>query len=362
MHSLFRINRELDQGLPGFPAWDWLNRGLSQNLKNIVSYYRRFPGRVDGSHFLIRLIYSMAVPRNQPLDRFYADSQAKALGIAQALRMTSSISSGVVFDGVFYGGSTKEIIIAHDEAFDYQAAAVNWRELRPITVLRHPKSDLTLNIPDGRITSEEEGLAVIAVNVPMLVLQYRQYRQYEDALAEQTGESPRGVTHYIYSYPLSNMMYSHTDIAIFNRLYNLHRGIPLGESRIKHSFHNPDYSAKLDELQLNQLRALERNPRRFDAMLKMIPVVSSKNLSDLAVLPDMAPTRQVVWALVLGRLQFLSFLYTSSTDSARQRNATEVNRVARVFELFDLDLTIRSKLPIDLYLETARELGKIRST
>lgn len=362
MHSLFRINRELDQGLPSFPAWDWLSRGLSLNLKNIVSYYRRFPGRVDGSHFLIRLIYSMAVARNQPLDRFYATAQAKALNVSQALRMTSSISRGELFDGVFYGPGCKEIIIAHDDGFDYQEAANNWRDLRPITVLRHPKSDLMLNVPDGRLTSAEDGIAVIAINIPMLVLQYRQYRQYEDALAEQSGESPRGVTHFIYSYPLTNMLYSHLDLAIFNRLYNQHRGIPLGESSIRHSVHVVDYTAKLNELQRNQLRALERNPRKFNAMLEMIPMVSSKNLSELAILPDMAPTRQVIWALVVARLPMLSFLFTASTDSARQRNAMEVNRIVRVMELFEMDHAIRNKLPIDLYLQTNAELRKIRST
>lgn len=361
MHALFRINREINQGLASFPVWEWLSRGLKQNLKNTTSFYRRFPGRVDGSHFLIKLIYSMAVGRNQPLDRFYATAQARALAVSQALRMTSSISRGEIFNGVFYGDGVKEILIAHDAAFDYEAAAANWRELRPIEVLHHPKSDLMLNVPDGTTNSAEEGVAVIAVNVPMLVLQYREYQRYEDAIALAAGDSPRGVTHYIYSYALTNMLFSHLDVAIFNRLYNLRNGIPLGESRHKHSFLLQDYTAKLTEVQLSQLRALERNPRKFDAMMKMIPLVTAKDLSELASLPDMAPTRQVVWALATSRLQLLSFLFEASPDEVRQRNAMEVNRIVRTFELFEMDLALQAKLPIDTYLDVKRQMDRIRS-
>ncbi len=359
MHSLFSINREFNQGLPMFPAWEWLRRGLTQNLNKTVAYYRRFPGRVDGSHFLIKLIYTMAMPRNLSEDRFYAVAQSKALPVSQNLRMTSSLSRGDLFDGVFYGDGVKEILIAHDENFDYRWAAQNWRNLQPIKVLRHPKSDIGINVPDGVSNSDEEGLAVIAINVPMLVLQYQQFTIYEEELTDITGESPRGVTHFIYSYPLTNMLYSHLDVAIFNRLYNLLIGAPVGESRIKHSFALPDYSQKLMEIQLNQIRALERNPRRFDAMLKMIPMVSSPDLSELSTLPDTAPTRQVVWALVASRLQYLNFLLAASPDKARLRNGVELNRIQRIFMLFDLDLSYKSKFPIDLYLEIRRDIDKI---
>lgn len=361
MHALFRINRELNQGLVSFPAWEWLRRGLSLNLKNVTNYYHRFPGRIDGSHFLIKLIYSMAVSKTMNLDHFYTVANVRALGVSQALRMTSSLNRGQIFDGVFYGNGVKEIIIAHDDGFDFVEAAKNWRDLQPIRVLHHPKSDLELNIPDGTTNSIEEGIAVIAINIPMLVLQYREYQRYEDSVALAKGESPRGVTHYIYSYALTNMMSSHLDIAIFNRLYNLESGIPLGESRKKHSFHVQDYSAKLDELQLNQLRALKRNPRKFDAMMKMIPLVSAGDLSNLSILPEMALTRQVVWALALARLQMLTFLFTASTDDARVRNGMEVNRIVRVFELFEMDYALQKVLPIDLYLDCKRQMDKIRA-
>lgn len=362
MHSLLRINESIEQGLPSFPMWELLRRGLALNLDNVTNYYHRFAGRVNGSHFLVKLISSLNVSLTQSLDRFYAGIDSRALNVSQSLMMTSSISTGRLFEGVFYGDGVKEILIAHDESFDFFKASKNWRDLCPIKVLIHPKSDLAMNIPDGSTNSSEEGIAVIAINIPMLALQYREYQIYEDSVALSRGDSPRGLMHYIYSYALTNMMYSHLDIAIFNRLYNLLIGAPLGISNKKHSFYIQDYSDKLTDLQLLQIRMLERNPRRFDAMLKMIPLVTESDLSTLAKLPEMVPTRPVVWALILSRLQFLSFLYTAGIDNARIRNGTETNKITRMLELFDIEKVLERILPIDYFLDIKRQIDKIVAT
>lgn len=360
MRKLLRINSSIEPGLPIFPGWEVLRRGLQLNLQNVTNYYHRFPRRVNGSHFLIKLISSLNVSDTLSIDRFYASMSSKALNVSQNLRMTSSINTGMIFDGIFYGDGVKEVLIAHDESFDFIKAVENWRDLRPIRVLSHPKSDLALNIPDGGVYNSEEGIAVISINVPMLALQYREYQKYEDSVALMKGESPRGITHYIYSYALANMMYSHLDIAIFNRLFNLLIDAPIGESKKKHPFYIQDYSNKITDIQLLQLRSLERNPRKLDAMMKMVPLVTDIDLSDMSDLPDMVPTRQVVWALVLSRLQILSFLYKANPDNPRLRNGSEINKIRRMFELFDIEYTLEKLFPIDLYLDITRELGKIK--
>lgn len=359
MHKLLNIQREISQGIASFPAWEWLRRGLNSNLHSVVNYYHRFPGRIDGSHFLIKLISGMNISKTLSIDRLYDSVSSKAMSVSQALKMTSPINRGQRFNGVFYGEGTTEILIAHDEGFDFFDAEKNWRDLCPIKVLCHPKSDLGLNIPDGEQYSIEEGIAVIAINIPMLAIQYREYQRFEDYIAETNGDSPRGLTHYIYSYALTNMLYSHLDVTIFNRLHNLLLGIPLGTSKTKHSFHVQDYSDKLTELQLLQLRTFDRNPRKFDAMMKMVPLITSRNISDMADLPDVVPTMQVVWALMLSRLPLLTFLFNASNGEARVRNGSEVNRINRLFELFGLEYNLQSVLPVDLFLDCKRQIDKI---
>jgi len=362
MQKLFGFDKGADEGIVSVPDWNYLKAGFQASLGMAVSFYRTYSGRVDGSHFLIKLIYGVGVPRALPIDRFYAMASSKALGVAMANKMTSSISRGEIFNGVFYGKGVKEVLIGHDEEFDYDEAVANWQTLCPIRVLQHPKSDLGLNIPDGTGDGLEEGMAVIAINIPMLAIQYRQWSEIETARAESVGDSPKSITHFIYSYPLTNMLYSHLDTALFNRLYNLLNGIPLASVNKKHSFFLTDYSNKLNVVQKKQLEILANSQRKFNGVLQTIPMVSCDTLADLAVLPDVALTRQVIWALALSRLEMLSFLFKSSRMNPRVRNAAEVNRIVRNFILYRTDKALQSTLPYSLYFDARRDINAIMKT
>ena len=359
MQKLFGFDKGADEGVVTVPDWNYLKAGFQASLKIVTAYYRTYPGRVDASHFLIKLIYGVGVARSLPLDRFYAMCSSKALGVAMANKMTSAISKGQLFDGQFYGKGVREVLIGHDDDFDFQDAAKNWQNLEPIKVLSHPKSDLGLNIPDGTGDGLEEGVAVIAINIPMLALQYRQWSEIETARAEAVGDSPRGITHFIYSYPLTNMLYSHLDVTLFNRLYNLLNNIPLAEINKRHSFFLTDYDNKLNVVQKKQLEILASGQRSFNGMLKTIPMVSVDTLADLAKLPDVALTRQVIWALCLARLEMLSFLFKVTVQNPRTRSSAEVNRIVRNFQLYRTDKALQSSLPYNLYFDARRDILQI---
>ena len=358
MQTLFGLEKDNGQGIVSVPAWNYVRLGLLNNLKTVVSYYRRFPLRIDASHFLIKLIFSLGVSRNQPVDRFYADVQSRALNAAMTRGMTTSISKGQLFDSVFYGGC-KEIIIGHDEDFDFVEAERNWRDLQPVRILHHPITDLGLNVPDGERYSLEDGLAVIAINIPMLALQYREFRRYEDELAERTGENPRSIANFLYSYPLLNAMGSHLDAVVFNRLYHLLKGYPMGVSQRRHPFYLTDYSANLDAAQKTVLEVLAKNHRKFDGVMRSVPLIVQDNLAEFARLPDVAATRQVLWGLAAARLQLLSFLFQAQRDDPYIRNASEVNRIVKNFRLWNTDKALSSSLPVDLYFDLKSDLTKV---
>lgn len=357
MQSFFGFETGSNEGTALIPDWNYLRSGLQANLETVTSYYRTYAGKVDGSHFLIKLIYGVGVTRSLSIDRFYATAVAKTQGIASANKMTCSVSNGEVFDGVFYGKGVHEIIIGHDDAFDYDDAAEKWQSLQPIKVLKHPKSDLALNIPDGTETSREKGTAVIAINIPMLALQYRQWKYIEDMRAEKAGDSPKGITHFIYNYPLTNMLNSHLDVCIFNRIYNLLNGIPFGESRVKHPFYMTDFTKRLNDIQMRQLDNLRGSTRRFNSLLKMIPLVSESTLADLAKLPEIAPTRQVVWAMTLARLTMLSFLFKVTKLRPREVNASEVNRIQWNLSLYKTEKVLQHILPGDAFTDAKYDLN-----
>lgn len=360
MQNLFGIDRDTNPGVVSLPEWDYTRLGLIKNLDTTTDYYRRYPLHVDSSHFLIKLIYSAGIYRAMPVERYYAYLQTRALGVAMANKMTTSISKGEVFDGVFYGPGTKEIIIGHNEEFDFYEAEANWQDLRPIRILAHPRSDLNLNIPDGTKTSYETGAAVISVNIPMLVIQYRKFRLIEEAEAVANGGNPRSPMQFLFSYPLTNALYSHLDVCVFNRLYNLLTGAPMGTATKNHPFFLTDFTDKLNRIQQKQLDILRNSQiKSFDGLMKTIPLVDSKDLSEMATLPDVAPTRQVVWGLALSRLHLLSFLFRCTGKDPRTRNGMEVNRIVLAFQRMKTDQALKSSLPLDLYFDVKQDIDAV---
>ena len=356
MQTFFGLDTAANEGTVTGSIWPYLKSGLKSNLDMVVSYYRRATGSVDGSHFLIKLIYSVGVSRSLPVDRFYANCVSRTMAVATANKMTCSVNNGQGFDGVFYGSGVSEVIVATDEDFDYDDAQINWKDLQPVTVLKHPKSDLNLNLPDGTKTSNEKGIAVIAINIPMLALQYRQWKYEEDALAIRTGNSPRGAVHYIYNYVLTGMLSSHLDCAVFNRAYNLLNGIPFGESKVKHPFYMTDFTKRLNDFQMGQLDLLRGSMKKFNSLLKMIPLVTENTLADFAKLPDVAPTRQVIWSLALSRLAILSFLFKVTKLRPRQINSAEVNHILWKLSLYKTERAIKSVLPDAAYVDAKYDL------
>ena len=363
MQKFFGIPRDTNPGVVTLPDWRYVRDGLQRNLQLVQEYYRRFASRIDGSHFLLKLIYSAGVSRNTPIERYYDYLMARFSGVAMANKMTSPVSTGALFDGVFYGQNVKEVLLACDDDFNPFEAEQNWQSLVPIRVLTHPVTSLRMRVPDGTVNTTDEGVAVIAINIPMLLIQYREYRKAEEARSLETGESPRSDPMFIYNYPLANMMASHLDCAIFNRLYNRLMNIPDGTPITKHSFFMPDYEIFLDRVQEKQIELLRNSTvHRFDGLMKQIPLVTETDLSTFAHLPDVAPTRQVAWGLVLSRMQLLSFLFNATGQDPRIANGMEVNRIRRTLQLYQTDKALRSSLPVDLYFDHKATLQLALST
>lgn len=327
MYSLFNLVPPSSVGVQRYPEWNYVRDGLRRNLATVVKYYRKNPIAVKSSHFLVRLLQSITVPQSQPIDRYYDNVDALSLNLSMALKMTSAIYDGRIFDGVFYGEGSSEVIIAHNDSFDIYDAEKHWENLQPIKVLRHPFSDLGLSIPDGRRNGVETGLSVIAINIPMLALQYRMFRLNEMRMNPM--DSQRSIYHFVHMYALTNMLFSHLDVAVFNRINNLQTGAPMGDVVRKHSFYITDYGSKLNQVQSKILKALDRMSHDFVSTLMTVPLVVKDSLAQAVEMPDVVPTRQVVWALLVARTPVLGFLFRTAKDGANTRNQQQMSQIRR---------------------------------
>lgn len=356
MYDLFTQRFDSNNSVIRPPAFELIRRIYQREIGRIVQYYNERVFTVPSNHLLCRLLTTASVPFSYELDRYTEAAYARSPYIGKHFNFTSDISYGKFFDGIFYGKGCTELVVSVEEYFNPYDAIQNWKSLTPVTVLEHPVSDLGLMLPDGDENSTAKGLAVIAVNIPMLLIQFRGFMIEQASRVGDIQASLLDTSHFVHMYVLPGMMKSHTEIVILNRLKNLFYGAPMSDAMGHHAFQVTDYSDKLDRV-LNEIIAHVRDRSiLYASMLKNIPTVFSRDMQEFLLMPDIAPTRQVWWALLLTRLSTMNLLFDMGGEEARRNNATLLNRLRIDMKRLDRESILTMSLPDDLYYETAERI------
>lgn len=347
MYTLFSQTPRSYGGLI-VPSWfKETSARINEDVTHVIEYCRSRRFAVKSDHLLVKLIKTMSVPLKYELPRYYEVATARALYVANALEFTTAINPGKWFNGIFYYESP-EIIIAHLNEDSPTELAKDWRNLTPVKVLDHPVSNLAYMLPNGMPHNTERGLAVIAIDIPMLMIQYRCWRELQDFNHEEGVLEQLSVAHFVAGYVLPNMLKSQTDIVISNRLMNLFYGAPMGDSLKKHIFHISNYSAWLDRGLNEVLSRISSLPMDYETILTQIPKIYSERPYQM---PDIAETRQVWWALFITRFKLMRFLVDVAGEKGKSRNQVYVNALKIELRRFDSDKSLLNHLPEDMYQE-----------
>jgi hypothetical protein len=347
MLSIFNDLPSRMKGIISFPEWTYVRDGLMMNLDHTNKYYRSGAYAVGSDHELVKLLFGLTTSTDTELETYYKRVDAKALTVAQQLGFTTSISKGHMFNNVFFGGKSREVIIVHNEDFDADDVTENWRDVRPIRILRHGFDHIDCFPLQGQIDSN--GVSVFAINLPMLGVQYRAFRQWQKTfVTEETGRS--SIYHFIYSFPLNNMLYDAMDHAVFNRLVRLSQNLPTSDNQYRHPFHVTNFTDRCDRLLLKVLDILDNNPLDLYTSMAQIPLVNQGSAMDLMKLPDLYESRQINWAIYLARIDMLLFLM-SFEENMKMMNQSELSKIKYDLKLYLKDGTIQSAVPHDLYIK-----------
>lgn len=360
MQTIFNNLSNISTGISSYPEWKYLRSGLNRNLKTTIDYYQNRLFAVKGNHLVARILNTVNVSFDKDIEQLYNIVEAKAYHIGMHFRLSSSVHRGDIFDGVFYGEGTKEIIMVTTDYISPNKIRQDWKNIQAIKVVSHPKSDLSLLLPNGKAYSKETGFACIEINIPALVTQYRcfveeQYNKLKDNLTA----SPTAV--FIHMYVLPNMLYSHLDHCLFNRAYNILFGAPMGKAEFRHPFVLTDYTSKVDITLEKVVNHIKERDLDFNTILRSVPLVTNLNLKELLRIPEQAPTRQIIGSEFLCRMRALMFLLNINPNNGMTKNADTINYLSyilksgerdRVFEHFRYDedfLSIKSKVNMLLF-------------
>lgn len=344
MISLFENYPKGSTGVVFPPQWNYIKSGINRNIEKVKTFYQLYPIAVPSQHFLVRLIESIEIPMDLTLDRYYSNVDAIALNVSMAMRMTSARAKGKCFNGIFYGEGSTEVLLAVDDYFDYQYVNDNWESVSAITTLMHPKSDMDLILPFGKSYSNEHGLSVIMINIPMLMVQYRAFRNKQPM---SLSGAPKSIYQFIGGYVIPNMLESQTEIALFNRIYKAANDNNDGnnETAFKHSFNLPYFNPQLDLAIKHILGNIKVGLKIFPTILKTLPSFKNNNLYQSLLMPDVIATTQVDWLLMITRMKVIDFLIKTTGYEARLKNQAILNQIQRSYHINNVSSMINQMLP-----------------
>ena len=132
MQKLFNSYFGPKTGISIDPNWQYVKSGLQRNISQAVLYYRSKNFSVKSNHLLVNLLDSSQTTITGDVESFYNQVQDRALRLASIFNMTSSVSYGKVFDGVFFGKGSKEVIIATDDPMNPLELEANWLDIESV--------------------------------------------------------------------------------------------------------------------------------------------------------------------------------------------------------------------------------------
>lgn len=330
MYRLYTTHSIINQGTIIPKDWNHLKSYLNNNLTKTIKFYRNSTIPVSSDHLLVKLIQSFNIPLSLNINRYFDYIDDRSLNLSMSLGMTSAIYPGKMFRNVFFGENSNEIIIAQNNEFDINSLKNNWKKLRSISILKHPYTNLNLDLPNGKNKYSETGISVISINIPLLMLQYREF-----VLSEENKQHPRTVMHFLHMYAIPNMLPSLLDGALINRFNCLLTSTPIITSLNKHSFFLTDCNKDLNRIYFSLIDNLLKNSDNdIYGILRNIPLVFYNNALEYAYLPKIVPTRQINWALSLSRLDLTIMILRMLIKTKSARSKSEINLLLRMLDQY----------------------------
>lgn len=321
MYDLFRKPAHRNTGSMTYPDLPYIKRIVADILGDVKAYYKRAPKRVDSDNLFGNIL--VHIPRRMDLDdgRYLKFVEDTAPGVCRAMGMTNTHTRGRVHtQGVTLGEQTDEVVLFINESIDLKHFNKHWGDMEPVKYLYHTRVDMGLPIMNN--TTPGKGHGVLTVDVPLLALMYRRWRDTQNELHDQ----PESIYRFIGGYVLPNMLNSYIDIAFFNRLARLSQGIGIPKFPAPHPFYITDISQRCDRLCNWIIETQASRAEDIEQVVTRTPMLVKETLRDVMQLPKEPVTRSNEWALQIARIPYIRYLvYTAvKSDSGDKRFINEI--------------------------------------
>lgn len=349
------------RGFQNFVRFDTYRRYFYVNVLRMMDYYRKNPFAVRGDHIFVRLLQSISIPYTTPVEKYYEGVKEIAYELGGHMKITNPLFDGTHTSKPYIlGGKNIEypFLMHGHQSPDYAAFERDWKKIKAVRFVRHPRTDLSLEIPNGDTSCHEEGMVVYHIDLPMLALQHRMFKLEQ---FKKPSGSRLGTHHFVHMYVLSGMIESMIDVAFFNRMHAKLKSEFAGTSEWRYVIGLPDQYRFLDQYIEDVVAQIDGNRYSYQELLHYVKVITpGKALIDIARMPDAVSTRQIIWLLYCAQLPLVNFLMETDYRHDAAINNTDNNSLRRDLRFARNDNLFRRNLPPALYQDIAAEIDHAR--
>jgi hypothetical protein len=301
----------------------YLTGRVDENFQKYVDTRRQAPGRLDSAHLLMKILSSLTVKFTGDLFSYMRDVDVAARSICSSLGITTSYNAGGMFtEGLFYPECPEIIIYTRNPKHSPMDLWSGWQTLAPVEVVTHPVTDMTVFEPavKNSVTMTGHDLAIISIDIPLLAGQWKMW---------QTANPGKLMENYLTTIVLPNMMRSHLNVVIFNKLM-VRLGIrkPV-EVKTNLPFAQTPTNKHADDI-VNEVYDKVSIPRLTSGqILDSIPVVYGSSYLNSVSLSSMTPTSQVIWALISQKVDPMAVVLQFGKITGYDKLVSEIIHVKR---------------------------------
>ena len=323
MYKIFERKYDENNGIIRPPDFELVKRVYEDQVESIANYYRDNVKLIKNQHLLIRMLNLFMPSIDYDLETFVSIVYTRSAYIAKHFRLTSEIETGVMFQDLFYTGDN--IVIYNEESFSIFKTIAKWKTASAVRVLKHPITSGSFLIPyPDRYPTIESGLSIVSINLPMMLIQYREY--LKEQLLKPDGERA-GAMGFVSRYVLPNMLYSHVDLVIFNRLRNIYYKKPnIDTDGVRHPFMVINYNRRIDKVLEVLIKYMSNRQLPYYSYLKLIPAIFTEDAQEALLMPNIVKTRRDWWCLYLSRLDEMVFLIDIGKEVGYMRNRDLISK------------------------------------
>lgn len=288
------------------PKMPYIRERVQDNIERTIEYYQSIFVYPVNNHLIVKLcrilLTQFSIDSLDEIDPYLLRNQLNDF----AERNSTMLGIGTDYKN----GQLQKVFYDRDylffEEIKHEPINEDWTKLDPFVVTSHPRTDISFKVPEPKDADVEDGLSTIKINLYKLLMMFKGYRELE--LSDEDPSSKYNYKYLLTKYAFPNMLYSHLEVAWFNRMWASFIEYPKAKEIKLVGLTLPTAYTYLDTVSEQTISYFVKGNYNLNDILNNTPALFKESLFDLYEMKDSKTTNTARAYYLLSRYRMLAYL------------------------------------------------------